>query len=415
MKKYLRSLYGPAILGASIDGYDIALYGYMAPVLVQVFLPHLDKTTAYFFYFLFEFFAAICQLLGARFYGDMGDKYGRKHAMYQSMLGTSCVTFMICLLPTYQACGFIAALLFALMRAMQSFFLGGEYNGGAIYCLEHEEERKRHGLVSGLYCAFTVSGIVIASLTATACNMLGPEYFRVAYAVSFLFALFTYIVRSKIQETPEYLRIANNSVLPTLVIVKKQKFVALILASLFFGMLYGLPTRILNALLPLTTTINTSQIMVINSVFLALYMVLLVVAGWLADLYGAKRVMRIAVSLSGVLAYPLMLLIETKAFAGIILAKAIFAALTAAFMGPFHSWAQRLFPVHNRYKNISMCYATGKCSSTILLAGSVLIFEHYQNVTSLGVILAFIAIITMRIFYETSTQETFKAVPSNQH
>ena len=47
MKKYLSKTYLLAMLGASIEYYDIALYGYMAPVLVPIFFPFLDTTTSY--------------------------------------------------------------------------------------------------------------------------------------------------------------------------------------------------------------------------------------------------------------------------------------------------------------------------------------------------------------------------------
>lgn len=397
------------MLGASIEHYDVALYGYMAPVLVQVFLPHLDRTTAYFFYFLFEFFAALCQCVGASFFGNIGDKYGRKPAMYASMLGTSCVTFIICLLPTYQQVGISAALLFMLMRASQSFFLGGEYNGGAIYCLEHEKDSKKHGLISGLYCAFTVSGIVVASIVAVICNKMGPEYFRVAYAVSFLLALWTYKIRTSLKETPAYLKY-DKEISPARPLKRTIVF-AIVVATLFFGMISGLPTRILNVLLPVAIGINSNHIMILNTATLILYIGLLILAGVLSDKYSAKVVMRTAAIVTGILAYPLMMLIQSGAWLAIISAKIVFAILTAAFMGPFHRWAQQSSPLPTRYRNISMSYAIGKCFSTVLLACSFLIYEHYRNMVVLGMILSFIAIVTGGIFYEKPIQKELKTMP----
>lgn len=401
MKKYLTRLYLPALLGASVEYYDVALYGYMAPILVKIFLPDFDKATAYFYFFLFEFFAALCQVLGAKIFGNIGDTVGRKRAMYQSMIGTSCVTFLICLLPTYEHCGLTATFLFALMRAAQSFFLGGEYNGGAIYCLEHEHDRTRHGFLSGLYCAFTVSGIILASLIATVCTALGPHYFRCAYAMSFFLALGTYRARANIKETPEFTDLKSNHAESTFKIDHaRRRLLAIALGSLFFGIIYGLPTRILNVLLPLSTAISTSHIMAINTIFLLIYMVLLLLIGSLVKRYGAKRIMRLAVLFTGLLAYPITLIMDTNTLLGIIVGKAIFALLAAAFIAPFHSWAQQLFPSHKRYAGISIGYCVGKCSSTVILACSVLVFDHYHRVTSLSLFFLVIAIITMSIFYE---------------
>ncbi len=403
MLRYVKGFYLPAMLGASIEYYDIALYGYMAPVLVQVFFPYLDKTTAYFLYFLFEFFAAIFQLAGANFFGFIGDKHGRKPAMYSSMLGMSCITFLMCMLPTYGQIGISATILFMIMRGLQSFFLGGEYNGGAIYLMEHENNHTKHDLISGLYCAFTVSGIVVASIIAFICNKMGSEYFRIAYAISFLLAFATYKMRLSLKETPAYTKYSkdiSNTNTP-----KKIFILKIVIASLFFGALYGLPTRILNALLPIAIGINSDQIMLLNTSCLILYMGLLILAGLSANKYGTKRVMKLAVIAVCILSYPLMMLIQTGYWVHIILAKIIFTILTATFIGPFHSWAQSMSNIHTRYKSISISYAIGKCFSTILLAFSFLIYDHFKNITVLGIILSFIAIVTTRIFYETSTQK----------
>jgi MHS family proline/betaine transporter-like MFS transporter len=412
MPKYFNKFYLPAMLGASIEYYDIALYGYMAPVLVNVFLPNIPKTTAYFLYFFFEFIATLFQVMGARYYGKMGDLHGRKNAMYYAMLGTSCATFVISILPTYHSAGIIAIFLFAAARSMQSFFLGGEYNGGAIYCLEHEKDSKKYGLISGLYCALTVSGIIAASIVATIVNSLGSEYFRLAYGMSFLLALGTYRIRRRIVETPEYLNSKTIPKSPSESLFSASTltfgFISILIASLFFGML-KIPTRLFNALLPLAIGIDGTQIMILNSVFLVLYMILLVVFGVLGGKYGAQKVMRFGTIGIIVLTYPLMMLIETKSFIAIVIAKAVFAILTAAFIGPFHAWAQSLFHTRTRYKNISTAYAAGKCCSTLLLARSFLIFEHYQSLSSIGIILILCAFLTLRIF-KTAPKENFELV-----
>lgn len=401
------------MLGAAIEYYDIALYGYMAPILVKVFLPHLSKLSAYFYYFLFEFFAVLCQIGGARYYGKMGDIHGRKKAMYYAMLGTSIITFCISILPTYHSIGILATSLFVLCRALQSFFLGGEYNGGAIYCLEHESDRKKYGFISGLYCALTVSGIIVASIIATVINYFGPEYFRVAYAISFVFAIFTYSIRRRITETPEYLK--DHSHTPIDNTYKEinrsyNRFIAIGIASLFFGILYGLPTRIFNVILPLVTGIDVTQIMLINTFFLFLYMLLLVVFGALSDRVGSRKIMSWAALSSLCLAYPTIMLIDTTFLWAIILSKAIFATLTAAFIGPFHAWAQGIYPAQNRYKGISTAYAFGKCCATLLLALTIFTFDRYNNLWGVASILAITAFLAWRIIREKKSLQHVQRV-----
>jgi MHS family proline/betaine transporter-like MFS transporter len=399
MREYLNKTYLPAMLGASIEYYDIALYGYLAPILVPVFLPHLEKTTAYFFYFIFEFIASLFQILGARYYGRIGDSKGRKQAMYMSMFGTSSVTFVISFLPTYNYIGIWATILFCITRIAQSFFLGGEYNGGAIYCLEHEKDVKKHGLVSGLYCAFTVIGIILASFVATIVNILGPEYFRLAYAVSFIFCITAYILRKNIKETLIIYKNHNQVVTSN---SSKLKLISLVIASLFFGVLYGMPTRVLNAILPIAIGINTSQLMMINSISLVAYMFLLILCGSISDRYGQKKLMYRSSIATFLFAYPLFLLLETNSFILLLIVKGCFVVLTAAFIAPFHAWAQDLFYNNQRYRGISTYYAVGKCLSTILLACSFLIFKEYNNIQVISIILVLISFVTTGVFHEKS-------------
>jgi MFS family permease len=107
----------------------------------------------------------------------------------------------------------------------------------------------------------------------------------------------------------------------------------------------------------------------------------LILAGLLAQRYGAQRVMKVAAVAVCITCYPLMVLIQSADWMHIVIAKIIFTILTAAFIGPFHSWAQSISNTHNRYKNISISYAMGKCFSTILLACSFLIYNHFKNIT----------------------------------
>jgi MFS transporter, MHS family, proline/betaine transporter len=402
MKKYFGRIYLPAFLGTAIEYYDIALYGYMAPILVQVFLPHLDKMTAYFYYFFFECFAALFQLAGSRFFGKMGDTHGRKKVLYSAMLGTSIITFCICLLPTYKEFGITAAALFVLCRSLQSFFLGGEYNGGAIYCLEHELNTKRHGLVSGLYCSLTVVGILGAALVATLITYWGKEYFRIAYLLSFCFAVLTYFLRRDMQETPVYLKAREVIEMIPPSVIRRRALLLIMSASLFFGILYGLPSRIFNALLPLTTGLSSTAIMMMNTLLLVVYMILLTVFGFISDKIGTSRLMRSASLATIVLAYPLMLLIETKSVFLIVSAKTIFFILAAAFIGPFHAWAQEMFDAKNRYAQISIGYSLGKIVSTLLLSLSIILFEQHKSLTDISLILIACALLPYVLLREES-------------
>lgn len=370
------------MLGAGIEYYDVALYGYLAPVLAPVFFPNLKITTAYFFYFLIEFFSSLVQILGAQWFGRIGDRSGRKKALFSSMLGTSIVTGFMSLIPGYAQLGMVATALFIMTRISQSFFLGGEYNGGAIYCLEHEENTDRHGYVSGLYCAFTVAGILCASAVATVVYKLGSSYFRFAYLISFILAVCTLGWRTRMRETPEFIQGPSGKTEPVF-----SAALTLVFASIFLGLLHGIPSRVFNALLPIQTGIKQETLMMVNTVFLSFYMLLIILFGYLSDRLGIKKTIFISALATMLLTYPLFALIETTDLATVLFVKGCFVILAAAFVGPFHAFSQSLFSVRSRYANISTCYATGKCFSTLTISIGFLLYDKTGTIMPIGLIL----------------------------
>ena len=134
----------------------------------------------------------------------------------------------------------------------------------------------------------------------------------------------------------------------------------------------------------------------------------LVLAGFLAEKQGSKNIMRWATIITCAVSYPLMSLIQSGHWIYIIGAKIIFTILTAMFIGPFHAWAQAISSSDARYKNVSTSYVIGKCFSTILLACSFLVYDHFKNIALLGVILSLIALMTIRIFKEPAIKKENK-------
>ncbi len=377
--KFFKKNYFPAMLGTAIEYYDISLYGYMAPILTQIFLPKLDKLTAYFYYFTFEVLAALCQIVGSYYFGKMGDREGRKKALFFSMFGTSIITFLIVIIPTYNNIGIYAALLFALCRAAQSFFLGGEYNGGAIYCLEHEEDKSNHIAISGLYGASTVFGVLIAALVATLIMQIDKDYFRLAYCLSLVFAITTYFIRLRMVETPEFMRL--HLVLTSNSNVKFNKiiFFSIILASILSGILYGMPTRIVNVILPIALDVSPVRIMTINCFTIVLYMFFLAFIGVILKNYSPSVLMKFAAILIVVFTVPAIALIETKQIIFIIITKVIFAVLSAFLIAPLHAWTQSISQTKNRYLYVSTAYSIGKLGAILILPLTIILFEKFNN------------------------------------
>src|SRR5690606_12627572 len=123
----------------ALEYYDMSLYGLMAPLLISIFLPGVDKLDALILTFVMTPISIIVRPIGAVVIGRIGDIYGRKRALLISIGGMAAVTGMIGALPDYQSIGYLAPISFVIFRSLQGFFLAGEYNGAAIFSLEHSD------------------------------------------------------------------------------------------------------------------------------------------------------------------------------------------------------------------------------------------------------------------------------------
>ncbi|MFV9876221.1 MAG: MFS transporter [Rickettsiales endosymbiont of Dermacentor nuttalli] len=384
-----------AMFGTALEHYDTSLYGFMAPILIAIFLPDVNILNALIISYTFYPINIISRPIGALVLGYYGDKYGRKKALIFSLLGTTTVTGFIGLLPTYKDIGIIAPILFTLCRFIQGFFAGGEYNGGAIFVLEHSDSTK-HGWVSGVYCAYTVLGILIAAI-ASAIVSYFPEYWRWPYIAAWLAGLIGVYIRLFAHETPEFIKSKQRQFksisVRKVIAMHYPTLLSMIIVSGFFGTLYTLPSILMNAFVPLITSINTSTIMNINVGTTFLYMMLLPISGFISDKISLKKSMSLAAIATAILAYPLLLLLTYNKLYYVIIMKIAFAILSAWFIGPFHAWAQNLCDTKNRYLIISLTYAIGGQIGGITPAISLMAWKYSHNLLYVALILIIWAVI----------------------
>ena len=162
----LRKVTGSSFLGNFIEWFDYASYSYLATVIAMVFFPAEDRAVAVMSTFGVFALSFLVRPIGAIFWGNMGDKKGRKWALSVSILLMSGATFLIGCLPGYAVIGVGAPLLLLLLRMVQSFSAAGEYAGAATFIAEYAPHNHR-----GFYCsmvpASTPTGLLVGSLLAT--------------------------------------------------------------------------------------------------------------------------------------------------------------------------------------------------------------------------------------------------------
>jgi MFS transporter, MHS family, proline/betaine transporter len=150
-------------LGWSLDGYDLVLMLLVIPSISQFFFPSNDPTLSLMAIFATYIITLIMRPFGGAFFGNLGDKYGRKKPMVITILGFSLATFATGFLPTWQMAGILAPILLIVLRFIQGFFAGGEWGSGTVITMETVSKPSR-GLLSGFLQSGYNLGFVIASI-----------------------------------------------------------------------------------------------------------------------------------------------------------------------------------------------------------------------------------------------------------
>jgi MFS family permease len=135
--------------GTIFEWYDFYLYGSLAAIIGAQFFTAFPEATRNVFALLAFAAGFIVRPFGALFFGMLGDLIGRKYTFLMTILIMGISTFLVGLLPNYNAWGAAAPVILIILRMAQGLALGGEYGGAAIYVAEHAPAHRR-----GYYTAF---------------------------------------------------------------------------------------------------------------------------------------------------------------------------------------------------------------------------------------------------------------------
>ena len=148
-------------LGTIFEWYDFYLFGVMAAVIAKNFFTSLDEQTRLIFTLLAFAAGFAVRPFGALVFGRLGDLVGRKYTFLITILIMGVSTFIVGLLPNYNAIGIAAPIILISLRMLQGLALGGEYGGAATYVAEHAPEGRR-----GLYTSFIQTTATIGLMLA---------------------------------------------------------------------------------------------------------------------------------------------------------------------------------------------------------------------------------------------------------
>jgi MFS family permease len=198
-------------LGTVFEWYDFYLYGSLAAIIAKQFFAGLDPGSAFIFALLAFAAGFIVRPFGALVFGRLGDMIGRKYTFLVTILIMGLSTFIVGVLPNYNAIGVAAPVILIALRLLQGLALGGEYGGAATYVAEHAPQGKRGAYTSWIQTTATLGLFLSLLVILGTRTLLGEEAFgswgwRVPFLVSIVLLAVSVWIRLKLNESPAFVK-----------------------------------------------------------------------------------------------------------------------------------------------------------------------------------------------------------------
>ena len=123
--RQMRNAIVASVLGWSLDLFDLFILLYVAPVVGALFFPSSVPTLSLAAVYASFAVTLLMRPVGSAIFGHYADVHGRKNAMFVAIVGVGISTAAFGLLPTIAQVGFIAPVLFLILRLVQGIFVGG--------------------------------------------------------------------------------------------------------------------------------------------------------------------------------------------------------------------------------------------------------------------------------------------------
>jgi MFS family permease len=194
-------------LGTVFEWYDFYLYAVLAPFFAALFFPTGNDTAALLSAFATYAAGFLIRPFGALVFGRIGDLVGRKYTFLVTIMVMGSATFLVGVLPTFNAVGWLAPILLVSLRLAQGLALGGEYGGAATYVAEHARANERGYATSFIQTTATL-GLLLALIVIAACRewmdakVFAEWGWRIPFLISLVLLVFSVYIRLRLNETP---------------------------------------------------------------------------------------------------------------------------------------------------------------------------------------------------------------------
>lgn len=290
-----------AVAGNLIDFLDFAIFGLLAKVISTTFFPPGNPTVALLQTMMIYASSFLIRPLGGIILGRVGDRWGRRSALFISVSGMCLVTAVTAFLPSYASAGNFATAALVACRLAQGFFAGGEYTAATAYIVEQGSNRHR-ALRASLSPAAAYAGTALAvGIFTLVSAVIGAENmaswgWRLMFGLGVPLGLVGLWIRYQIDESPEFLaleeerRRRRTAAPPFLAVIRSQWRRMLLLVSILMS--HTLSNYLVLSFLAiyLTNFVKIDETHASLAIFIAqlVLMATTVTYGWVNDTVGRR-------------------------------------------------------------------------------------------------------------------------------
>ena len=398
-----------SLVGSAIEWFDYFLYGTVAAlVFSQVFFVSEDATVGLLLSYASLALAFFIRPFGGIIFSHIGDRVGRKKTLVMTLSLMGAATFLMGILPTYQAIGVAAPVLLVTLRLIQGIGIGGEWGGALLLAVEYAPKEKR-----GLFGAIPQMGVTIGMFLGTGVltfitSVVSTEAFvswgwRIPFLLSALLVVFGLWIRKGIDETPSFKQVQESGDIPKLPIVDTLRYYwREVLIAIGGKVVETAPFYIFGTFIVSYATNNlgfsNTEVLIAVMIATIITTILIPIMGSVSDKIGRKK-MYIAGTVAMILyAFPYFWLLEQRTFFTLILATVIglgiiWAPITAV-LGTMFS---EIFEAKVRYTGVSLGYQIGAAvaGGTAPLVATALLVKFDNSFVPIAIYIIFTAVISL--------------------
>ncbi|MEV0043964.1 MFS transporter [Nocardia rhamnosiphila] len=360
----LRRVAASSLLGTAIEYYDFLLYSTMtALVFNKVFFPDSDPALGTIAAFGTLAAGYVARPIGGIVFGHFGDRIGRKNMLVLTMAMMGAASFLIGVLPTYQAVGVIAPLLLVLLRVVQGVAIGGEWGGATLMVTEHAEPAER-GFWNGVMQMGSPIGSLLSSAVVAVVAMLPEEDliswgWRIPFLASIILLAAGLYTRIGVTESPVFREAEDTVEKPQIPLLSALRRPGNLLLACGVGIgPFALTALISTYMISYATSIGYDRSSAVTGLLFvaSTALISIPVFSTLSDRVGRRPVVLLGAVAIVVLAWPMYALVDTGSVPLLILAMMLGQLVQSAMFAPLGALLSEMFGTSIRYTGASMGY-----------------------------------------------------------